>query len=349
MPFRNLVLALSALLTGLGLAAPAARAGTAAVDGGVVEFTSTTSETNRLTVSQAGAEVRLVDSRPVAAGAGCQEVSANEVRCALTGSMSLSLSAGPGSDSVVNDTALSAGIAGDRGDDTLTGGPGPDRIYGLGADPDVDVIDARAGNDFVDTRSRTAPDSPDSVRCGEGVDRVVADFQDLVELDCETVERAGVPLPAGGGPTDAKGNPVAPPSGPAGRTCAYNILGTPLDDVLTGTPAGDNIYGVGGGDVLRGLRGNDCLFGGEGRDLLRGDTGADRLNGGPARDRLSGGRGGDTLRGGTGRNRLSGGPGRDRIAAVNGVRDVVRCGPGRDRASLDKEDRSFGCERVRRR
>lgn len=350
-------LVFGALLLGV-IAVPSAEAGTVAINGSVAEFSSTTSEENRLVVSLAGAELRFADSRPMVAGNGCEPVSGNEVRCVMTGSMSLYLESGAGGDTVVNDTPLAAGIAGERGDDVLTGGPGPDRIYGLGADPDVDVIDARGGNDFVDTQSRVPPDSPDHVRCGDGIDRVAADFHDLVEADCETVERAGEPLPGGGGVTDPQGNPLAPPSGPAGRTCAFNIIGTPQDDVLEGTAAGDNIYGVGGDDALHGLTGNDCLFGGDGRDrltggrgndTLRGGKGNDTLRGGVGADKLVGGAGGDRLVGGRGRNRLSGGPGRDRIASANGVRDIIRCGPGRDVAQADTADRTFGCERVRRR
>lgn len=337
-----------ALLVAL-VAVPSAEAGTVAVNGSVAEFISTTSEENRLAVSLAGSELRFADSQPIVAGNGCQAVSGNEVRCAMTGTMSLYLKSGAGSDTVVNDTPLSAGIAGEQGDDVLTGGPGPDRIYGLGADPDVDVIDARGGNDFVDTQSRTPPDSPDRVRCGDGIDRVMADFHDVVEADCETVERAGEPLPGGGAITDPQGNQLAPPSGPAGRTCAFNIIGTSRDDVLEGTAAGDNIYGVGGNDALHGFRGNDCLFGGNGRDRLIGGVGNDTLRGGAGADKLVGAAGGDRLVGGRGRNRFSGGRGRDRIVSRNGVREVVRCGPGRDVVRADTADRTFGCERVRRR
>ena len=348
MGFKRGAVVCGALLLGV-IVAPSAQAGTVAVEGGVVKFTSTTREENRLVVSLLGAELRFADSQPIVAGNGCAAVSGNEVRCGVLGSMSLYLKAGAGSDSVVNDTPLAAGIAGDRGDDVLTGGPGPDRIYGLGADPDVDVIDARGGNDFVDTQSRVPPDSPDHVRCGDGIDRVLADFHDVVEADCETVERAGEPLPGGGGTTDAQGNPVAPPSGPAGKTCAFNIIGTPADDVLEGTAAGDNIYGVRGDDALSGLAGNDCLFGGDGRDRLAGGRGNDTLRGGRGADKLVGGAGDDRLIGDRGRNRFSGGRGRDRIASANGRREVIRCGPGRDVARVDRVDRTFGCERVRRR
>ena len=79
----------------------------------------------------------------------------------------------------------------------------------------------------------------------------------------------------------------------------------------------------------------------------------------PGADRVRGGRGDDTLNGGSGRDRmfggaradvLIGGPGNDRITSVDGVRDVVRFGPGpRDRVVADRRDRVVGRERVVRR
>ena len=54
--------------------------------------------------------------------------------------------------------------------------------------------------------------------------------------------------------------------------------------------------------------------------------------------------------GGAGADVLVGGPGNDRITSVDGVRDVVRCGPGpHDRVVADGRDRVAGCERVVRR
>ena len=49
-----------------------------------------------------------------------------------------------------------------------------------------------------------------------------------------------------------------------------------------------------------------------------------------------------------GRNTYSGGSGDDIINAFDGKRQTVNCGPGRDRARLDRFDRARGCERIRR-
>ena len=74
---------------------------------------------------------------------------------------------------------------------------------------------------------------------------------------------------------------------------------------------------------------------------------------GPVRDagndRLYGGGGNDTLDGGRGRNSYSGGRGNDTIRARNAKRETVNCGRGkRDRATVDRNDRVRGCERVKR-
>ena len=56
------------------------------------------------------------------------------------------------------------------------------------------------------------------------------------------------------------------------------------------------------------------------------------------------------MSGGAGADVLVGGPRNDRITSVDGVRDVVRFGPGpRDRVVADRRDRVVGRERVVRR
>ena len=115
---------------------------------------------------------------------------------------------------------------------------------------------------------------------------------------------------------DRPGRPALLPG-----ACANTKRGTNRSDALTGTPAGDRLLGLGGNDRLVGLTGDDCLSGGSGND------------------RLTGGRG---------RNRYAAGAGRDTVNARNRQRDIVDCGPGRDRATVDRVDRVRRCERVRR-
>jgi hypothetical protein len=120
------------------------------------------------------------------------------------------------------------------------------------------------------------------------------------------------------------------------------------DDRLTGTLAGDRMLGTARHDTFVGGAGDDCLLGRNGNDVLRAGAGRDRLSGGLGPDRLFGDTGSDHLTGGPGRDRIEGGPGKDVIRAVDGRRDLVRCGPGHDRARIDAVDSVARCERVRR-
>ncbi len=121
--------------------------------------------------------------------------------------------------------------------------------------------------------------------------------------------------------------------------CLRPIVGTDAPDTLIGSGEGDIIFGRGGSDRIRGRDGHDCLIGGAGNDTLRGERGDDRL---------TGGRGADTLLGGAGVNAYYAGPGNDFVNSVNGRVELVRCGSGQDRASVDRRDRVSGCERVTR-
>jgi Ca2+-binding RTX toxin-like protein len=148
--------------------------------------------------------------------------------------------------------------------------------------------------------------------------------------------------------------------------CANVIKGTRDDDVLRGTVFGDRLVGGDGADLLKGDAGDDCLEGGSGADVLdggngndrlAGDSGNDRLTGGNGNDRLTGGRGNDRLSGGNGndiispgagKDTISGGPGDDTINSVDGVRETVDCGSGRDTVRADRRDHLIHCERITR-
>jgi Ca2+-binding RTX toxin-like protein len=157
----------------------------------------------------------------------------------------------------------------------------------------------------------------------------------------------------------ASGCPVPAPTGGA--------------DLLNGTPGANTICGLGGNDTINGLGGNDTLFGdacgaknrvaaaatgtsgndklngGAGNDTLYGAGGNDTLDGGTGNDKLYGGRGNDKLTGGPGVNKYSGGDGNDSINARNGKKETVDCGPGKkDTATVDKHDKTKGCEKVKR-
>jgi Ca2+-binding RTX toxin-like protein len=80
--------------------------------------------------------------------------------------------------------------------------------------------------------------------------------------------------------------------------------------------------------------------------LLAGGTGDDVLWGHAGFDDMSGGAGNDVLRPEGGRDRARAGPGADLIRAAGGRKDNVACGPGRDKAIVDRRDDVRGCERI---
>jgi Tol biopolymer transport system component len=66
--------------------------------------------------------------------------------------------------------------------DLIDGRGGADRIVGAGGN---DRISGGTGNDIIVSRDRYR----DTVRCGPGIDRVVADYRDRLTRDCERVRR----------------------------------------------------------------------------------------------------------------------------------------------------------------
>ena len=163
---------------------------------------------------------------------------------------------------------------------------------------------------------------------------------------------AGTPDPAGATENNTTTTTTTAVGGPPGvRKCTIRgtsgddvLAGTPEDDVICGLSGNDRIYGGGGDDVLYGDGGDDVLYGEEGADRLEGGAGNDRLGGGAGNDtglggsgddRVVGDEGADTLTGGAGRDVLNGGEGDDLLSARDGVRDVVKGGPGKDRARID--------------
>jgi hypothetical protein len=119
------------------------------------------------------------------------------------------------------------------------------------------------------------------------------------------------------------------PEPPLPKPCEALVEGTPGADALAGTRDSERLTGLGGPDRIRGGAGPDCLFGGPGRDLM------------------AGGKGADFLAGERGADRYAGGPGDDVIVSTRGQADVVRCGAGRDQATVGPVDDVRGCERLR--
>ncbi len=201
------------------------------------------------------------------------------------------------------------------GDDVRTGS-GDDEAAGEAGD---DCLDGGGGNDTLDGSF-----GEDALRGADGNDRLQGGpGNDLLD----------------GGEGNDVGN---------GGDGADTLLGQFGDDTLKGGPGTDTANGGFGDDRLYGASGNDKVDGGGGDDRLDGGSGNDTLRGGPGRDLLIGGNGNDLLSAGRGGGTVSAGKGNDRVNALNGQRDVIHCGAGRDTVTADRADRLDGCEVVRR-
>jgi Ca2+-binding RTX toxin-like protein len=194
-------------------------------------------------------------------------------------------------------------------------------------------VDAGPGDDLVWAGENDG--SMDSIDCGAGADRAVANRSDRV-FGCESVTRL-------------RGQKVQ------GDVRLGDETANVLDD-WTWRRA-DLILGFGGDDYLNGHSGADILWGNDEDDQLDGDHSPDLLLGGAGDDTLWGNSGNDRLWGGFGLDRLYGdweaddpGDGGDEIFSIeaDGEIDVIVCGLGIDRVVARPEDNvvKSGCERV---
>jgi Ca2+-binding RTX toxin-like protein len=116
-----------------------------------------------------------------------------------------------------------------------------------------------------------------------------------------------------------------------GVALADTIDGTDAADDLIGTDKDDVIHASGGADYVSGLAGPDVLYAGAGKDTVVGRDGNDRIYGNAGTDTLYGNHENDTIN-----------------SAGDGVRDVVKCGIGKnDTAYVDEIDSvKETCENV---
>ncbi len=152
-----------------------------------------------------------------------------------------------------NDTLIGAdgqdAIDGGAGDDTIDAGFGDDTIT-PGPGKDVVAADRRGGDcgplwckyPYGNDTVNAVDGEVDSIFCGAGEDRVVADPADVVAPDCETVERQGAAVPGGsvGGSGVPGGSSGAGASGAtlaAKPTSTSKALRSGLSVKLTGLPA----------------------------------------------------------------------------------------------------------------
>jgi Ca2+-binding RTX toxin-like protein len=115
--------------------------------------------------------------------------------------------AGSGADQITTGDVVDV-VDGGEGNDRLVTGGGNDVVTG---GPGVDEIDSGAGDDRVHSRDGL----PDTVRCGDGADRVEADDLDNVALDCETIARMLTAPPPDAGATSTDKTPPVVDAGAA--------------------------------------------------------------------------------------------------------------------------------------
>jgi Ca2+-binding RTX toxin-like protein len=257
-----------------------------------------------------------------------------------------------------NDVIDASGFCGNCGWLTVYGGYGNDTIIGAdyaygearndklyGTDSDSSYFNGGPGKDEMvgaapdDTFDQgSAMDGADTIQGGGGVDEV--DYRARVN---------GINVTVGNGAADDG----EPGEGDNVYGDVERVVGGSGDDVLVGSSAAERLYGRLGNDELYGGGGPDYLSGGGGADYLDGEAGRDTLYGDDGNDVLEGGTGSDNLRGGEGDDELhdaggtddfSGWNGNDMIFNLDGVADIVGCGPGNDTVQYEAVDTFFECE-----
>lgn len=292
------------------------------------------------------------DRTPLTPGPGCSG-NGNQVDCPAAGVTSISVALG------------------DRDDDlqvgrlpvpmSLSGGPGTDRFgyvlypesQPLTITADGQADDGPAGRDdigtdvetirgdaFADTLligpgggGLTGGAGDDRLTGGAGHDIVGAAYVEDVGLDSGSFYPEGTDTIRCGGGRDLV---YADGTDQVDRDCEvvgrfvegrFRFTGSHGADRInpSGAWAPADIYGRGGGDLI--------IVPGFGQASVYGGAGADRIQGSNNPDRLEGGSGNDRIRA---------------RETTHPLRDVVRCGPGRDTAIVDRRDSVSGCERVLR-
>ena len=117
-------------------------------------------------------------------------------------------------------------------------------------------------------------------------------------------------------------------------------------DHLVGTKEGDLIIAGAGGDVIHAGDGQNVVYGQWGNDTILAGSYVDTVYGGGGNDVIRTGAGEDFIFPGSGRDVVDAGRGPDHVIANDGERDVIDCGPGDDRARVDRDDVVRNCEHV---
>lgn len=238
-------------------------------------------------------------------------------------SPSITVSLGDGHDTLTPSPDLAMSIAGEDGNDTITGSSADDTIFG---DDGEDLIDGAAGNDSID-----AGDGHDSVTGSDGNDTILGnDGHDTIDGSAGDDS-----IRAGDGHDSVVGNDGNDNlNGNSGRDTISGGLGDDVifggahEDLVMGDDGLDTLFGNSGIDTLQGGAGNDTIDGGNSADSLLGEDGDDSINGMAGNDTLDGGGGADTIQGGAG-NDLAYGDGIN-LTGITPGNDLVRGQGGND-------------------
>ncbi len=213
-------------------------------------------------------------------------------------------------------------LAGGDGSDFMTGGRGSDRLRGgrgsefmTDRDPGDDVLEGGPGDDTIDDRGGS-----DTLRGGPGPDRFRS-FDEGPKAD--DVIRGGK-----GVETYIRWC----------GACRVSMNGK-ADDGALRTGENDDVV------VEQFIVEPEQPEVGSAEAKLLGD-GSDRLRGGPADNKVFGFKGPDAIWGGPGRDLIAGGPANDTLHSDDGEIDIVKCGPQRDKAFVDRQDDVRNCEGV---
>ncbi|MEA2374095.1 MAG: hypothetical protein QOD53_558 [Thermoleophilaceae bacterium] len=360
---RILVAAVLALL----IPATAARAATVEVRNGELRYTAAQGERNVTEISptQDGSQYSIYEGAAsddqkhpatLATGPGCQKDPGivDVAHCPMAGVQHIVVS--------LRDLGDGLNLNGDlHVPATYSGGKGKDYFYAFAQDqkpmtisadgmaddgpfgrdnvqPDVEILN---GGSFADRLVMSAHggtingyEGDDTMVGGHGSDTFNAAYVETVGLDSGAFYPQGTDSVTCGGGHDTV---LADRTDHVDKSC--EVVGRD-------TPQGGFLFrGSGGPDRIKPpFFWDDAIVrGGGGDDLLLtpDDYGPFKLYGGSGNDRLQGSQG---------KQYFSGGAGNDTIRAndgYKGFRDQVHCGPGRDRAYVDKQDLvARDCERV---
>jgi Ca2+-binding RTX toxin-like protein len=189
---------------------------------------------NDLLLKASGGFWLLSDTAPIVAGAGCEQVTVNRVRCPQAAVSRWVLNDGDMNDIITARGAVDATVDGVAGDDTITTNGGADYLPG-GAGKDI--LDGGTGRDTFD-----GGDAADTVSYA----RRTAGQPVQVDLDGAVGDDGG----AEDGPAGARDSI---------RANVENVTGGAAADLITGSAISNTLIGGGGADQLNGLAGNDTI------------------------------------------------------------------------------------------